>query len=62
MAVNNLNCYLEDLDITLKSDHLPMCKFLEKSDLDTKVNNWTVEILPFKIKFDYMKGIKNTLA
>ena len=27
-----------------------------------KVNNWAVEISPFKITFEYIKGIKNTLA
>ena len=27
-----------------------------------KVNNWAVEISPCKIQFEYIKGIKNTLA
>ena len=27
-----------------------------------KVNNWAVEISPFKITFEYIKGIKKTLA
>ena len=26
------------------------------------MNNWAVEILPFKITFEYIKGIKNTLT
>ena len=30
--------------------------------LNTKVNNWVVEISPYKIQFEYIKGIKNTLA
>ena len=30
--------------------------------MNTKVNNWAVEISPFKITFEYIKGIKNTLA
>ena len=30
--------------------------------MNTKVNNWAVEIPPFKITFEYIKGIKNTLA
>ena len=30
--------------------------------MNTKVNNWAVEISPFKITFEYVKGIKNTLA
>ena len=48
--------------ITLHSDHLPLRKFLEKNILNSKVNNWAVEISPFKIKFKYIKDIKNTLA
>ena len=30
--------------------------------MNTKINNWAVEISPFKITFEYIKGIKNTLA
>ena len=30
--------------------------------MNTKVNNWAVEISPFKITFEYIKGIKNTLV
>ena len=30
--------------------------------MNSKVNNWAVEILPFRITFKYIKGIKNTLA
>ena len=26
------------------------------------MNNWVIEISPFKITFEYIKGIKNTLA
>ena len=36
--------------------------FLAKNTLNSKVNNWAVEILPFRITFEYIKGIKNTLA
>ena len=37
-------------------------KFLAKYTLNSKVNNWTIEISPFRITFEYIKGIKNTLA
>ena len=30
--------------------------------MNTKVNNWAVEISPFKTTFEYIKGIKNTLV
>ena len=37
-------------------------RFLQRNTLNTKVNNWAVEISPFKITFEYIKGIKNTLV
>ena len=52
MSVKKLDHYLQDVEITLRSDHLPL----------KKVNNWAVEISPYKIKFEYIKGIKSTLA
>ena len=55
-------CQLRNLHITLRSDHLPLKRFLQRNTLNTKVNNWAVEISPFKITFEYIKGIKNTLA
>ena len=61
-SVRKLTYYLEDADVLLRSDHLPLKKFLEKNTLNSKVNNWAVEISPFRIKFEYIKGIKNTLA
>ena len=61
-SVKKLTYYLEDADVTLRSDHLPLKKFLEKNTLNTKVNNWAIEISPFRIQFEYIKGIKNTLA
>ena len=61
-SIKKLSYYLEDADIVLRSDHLPLKKFLHKNTLNTKVNNWAVEILPYRIHFEYIKGIKNTLA
>ena len=62
MSIKKLAYYLEDADITLRSDHLPLKKFLAKNTLNSKVNNWAIEISPFWIMFEYIKGIKNTLA
>ena len=38
-----ISFYLDDADITLRSDHLSLKRFLEKNTLHTKVNNWPVE-------------------
>ena len=62
MSIKKLTYYLEGVEITLRSDHLPLKRFLQRNTLNTKVNNWAVEISPFKIVFEYIKGIKNTLA
>ena len=62
MPIKKLTYYLEDADVTLRSDHLPLKKFLAKNTPNSKVNNWAIEILPFQITFKYIKGIKNTLA
>ena len=62
MSIKKLAYYLEDADIPLRSDHLPLKKFLAKNTLNSKVNNWAIEISPFHITFKYIKGIKNTLT
>ena len=62
MSIKKLTYYQEDADVTLRSDHLPLKKFLAKNTSNSKVNNWAIEILPFRITFGYIEGIKNTLA
>ena len=62
VSIKKLAYYLEDADITLRSDHLPLRKFLAKNTLNSKVNNWAIEMSPFCITFEYIKGVKNTLA
>ena len=62
MSIKKLTYYLEDADITLRSDHLPFKKSLPKNTLNSKVNNWAIEISPFRMTFEYIMGIKNTLA
>ena len=44
MSVKKLSFYLGDADITLRSEELPLKRFLEKNTLNSKVNNWIVEI------------------
>ena len=62
MSIKKFTYYLEDADVTLRSDHLPLKKFLAKNTLNSKVNNWAIKISPIRITFEYIKGIKNTLA
>ena len=60
--LRKLSFYLHGTDITLRSDHLTLKIFLEKNTLNSKVNNWAVEIEQHQIKFKYINGIKNTLV
>ena len=62
MSIKKLTYYLEDAEVTLRCDQLSLMKFLAKNTLNSKVNNWAIEISPFKITFEYTNGIKNTLA
>ena len=62
VSVKKLSFYLTDAEITLRSDHLPLKKFLLKSTLNSKANNWAGELETFSIKFEHISGIKNTLA
>ena len=62
MSVKKLSFYIDTAKITVKSDHLPLKKFLEKNTLNSKVNNWAVELESQNITFEYIPGIWNTLA
>ena len=44
MSVKKLSFYIDTAKITVKSDHLPLKKFLDKNTLNSKVNNWEVEL------------------
>lgn len=61
-SVKKLSFYLTDADVTLRSDHKPLQKFLVKETLNTMVNNWAVELEQYNIKFDFIEGKKNALA
>ena len=62
MSVKKLSFYINTAKITVKSDHLPLKKFLEKNTLNSKVNNWPVELESQKITFEYIPRIRYTLA
>ena len=62
MSVKKLSFYLTDAQILLRSDHKPLEKFLLKNTLNSKVNNWAMELEAFNIQFDYIKGSNNVLA
>ena len=64
VSVKKLDHYIQDAEVTLKSDQWPLKSFLQKNTMNTKVNNWAIDITSRcrNIQFEYIKGIKNTLA
>ena len=62
ISIKKLSFYLTDAQILLRSDHKPLEKFLLKNMLNSKVNNWAMELEAFNIQFDYIKGSNNILA
>ena len=62
MSVKKSTFYLTGHEITLRSDHLPLRKFLRKMTLNNTVNNWSTEIESFNINFVHISGKANVLA
>ena len=62
MSIRRLAFYVSDADVIIKCDHLPLKKFLTKQTLNSKVNNWAVELEQFNLKLEWIMGAKNTLA
>ena len=62
MTVKKSTFYITGHDITLRSDHLPLNKFLKQMMLNNTVNNLAMKIESFKINFIHIAGKDNVLA
>ena len=62
MSLKKLSFYLIQTYVLLKSDHLPLKRFLHKNTLNSKVNNWAMELESFNIQFEHIKEQNNVLA
>ena len=62
MSTRKLDYYLDEVVMTIRSDHLPLKRFLEHKTKNSKVDNWSLDIAHYNLRFEYVKGIKNTLA
>ena len=62
MSTRKLYYYLDKVTTTIRSDHLPLERFLEHKTKNSKVDNWSLDIAHYNLQFEYVKGIKNTLA
>ena len=62
MSVQRLSFYVTDVEVTIRSDHLPLKKFLNKQTMNSKVNNWAVELEQFRLHLEWIPGTRNLLA
>ena len=62
MTARKLHYYISNSDTTIRSDHMLLHRFLLKNTKNATVNNWAVSIEDYQSKFEYIKGVKNTLA
>ena len=62
MSVQRLSFYVTDAEVTIRSDHLPLKKFLNKQNMNSKVNNWAVELEQFQLHLEWIPGSRNLLA
>ena len=62
MSVRRLSFYVTDAEVTIRSDHLPLKKFLNKQTMNSKVNNWAVELEQFRVHLEWIPGSRNLLA
>ena len=62
MSTRKLDYYLDEAIMTIRSDHLPLKRFTEHKTKNSKVDNWSLDIAHYNLQFEYVKGIKNTLA
>ena len=62
MSVRRLSFYVTDAEVTITSDHLPLKKFLNKQTMNSKVNNWAVELEQFRLHLEWIPGTRNLLA
>ena len=62
MSVRRLSFYVTDAEVTIRSDHLPLKKFLNKQSMNSKVNNWAVDLEQFRLHLEWIPGTRNLLA
>ena len=62
LSIKKSMLYLTGHEITLRSDHLPLKKFLRKMTINNTVNNWSTEIESFNINYFHISGKANVLA
>ena len=56
MSTRKLDYYLDEVVTTIRSDHLPLKRFLEHKTKNSKVDNWSLDISHYNLQFQVCKG------
>ena len=61
-VITKWNYYLQGADITEKTYHKPLAKFLIGKNANNKVNRWSLELATYNITFKWISRAKNKAA
>ena len=61
-AITKWNYYLQGTDINVRNDHKPLAQFLNGKITNNKVNRWSLELVTYKISFEWISGARNKAA
>ena len=59
MSIRRLSFYMTDANVTIRSNHLPLEKFLNKQTMNPKVNNWELELELFRLHLEWIPRSQN---
>jgi transposase InsO family protein len=62
MSIKRNDHLLQGASTTVRTDHLPLKRFLLRNTKNDKVNNWAMELQQYNVTVEYIKGTKNCLA
>ena len=61
-TITKWNYYLQGADIIVRNDHKPLAQFLNGKNANNKFNKWSLELVTYKISFEWISGAKNKAA
>ena len=61
-AITKWNYYLQGANIIVRNDHKPLAKFLNRKNVNNKVNRWGLELATYNITFEWISGAKSKAA
>ncbi|WKX98818.1 hypothetical protein Q1695_014030 [Nippostrongylus brasiliensis] len=61
-ALRKFHFFVYGLDVTVRTDHLPLTALFKRTNISGRVLRWALEILQYKVKIEYVKGQANRVA